>query len=109
MNFYLDQIQEKIHYLEDLFGQSIYRRNLLLVDELFGSGDLYENATFSDENIELHMSSSIESLARLFRREKEFIQSLKMNSDSYLQAPFFPANANEIMEANIGKIIPKVK
>ena len=83
---------------------------MLLVDELFGSGDLYENTTISDENIDHHMSSSIESLARLFRREKDFIQSLKMNSDTgkYIQAPFFPANANEIMEANIGKIRPKV-
>ena len=56
--------------------KSIAVENYFLLDELYGSGDLNETKTLH-EDIDRHYVNSVESLARLFIREENFIKELR--------------------------------
>ena len=70
---------KKIEDLTRLVGidlKSKPMKHLQIVDELYGTGDFDENITLAEE-VDKHMASSVESLARLFSREEEFVSKLR--------------------------------
>ena len=56
--------------------QSLSVERYFLLDELYGSGDFNETKTIH-EDIDKHYVNSVESLARLFIREGNFIKELR--------------------------------
>ena len=77
-------------------------KHLQIVDELYGTGDFDENITLAEE-VDKHMASSVESLARLFRREEEFVSKLRdylEDESDALQiftAPKFPVDMDDFL------------
>ena len=83
------------------------------LDELYGSGSWDENATLAHD-VDLHMASSIESLQRLYRREKHFIEKLGLKNENIgesirkvrntlehgLDSPGFPSNKDDFIAAS---------
>ena len=101
--FIKDTIEEKANFLHNLLGEQIEDNNLKHVDELYGSGDLDEKLTVAEE-VDQHISSSIEGLARLFRKENEFLKKLKnlQTRTFHLKEPTYPKSTDEIREALVG-------
>ena len=56
--------------------RSLAVERYFLLDELYGSGDFNETKTLH-EDIDKHYVNSVESLARLFIREENFIKELR--------------------------------
>ena len=50
-------------------------KHYLLLDELYGTGDFDEARTLA-EDVDRHLASSVESLARLFSRERLLVRDL---------------------------------
>ena len=71
-------MQEKISFLNNLVGskENAPFERYFLLDELYGSGDFNETKTYH-EDVDQHYVNSVESLARLFRREQNFIKELQ--------------------------------
>ena len=87
-----------------MLGEQIEDNNLKHVDELYGSGDLDEKLTVAEE-VDQHISSSIEGLARLYRKENDFLKELKnlqTRTYSHLKEPTYPKSTDEIREALVG-------
>ena len=101
----------KIRFLSDLHGGPIKPskyETYQLLDELYGSGDFNENITVTEE-VDKHFSSSVESLARLYRREKELVSDLKTyfnypSSASTSANVLFPSVEDFLQGASVGKI-----
>ena len=74
----ISDLQEKILFINNLVGaqQSLAVERYFLLDELYGSGDFNETKTLH-EDIDKHYVNSVESLARLFSREENFIKELR--------------------------------
>ena len=113
----VSDLQEKIQFLNNLVGakRSLEVERYILLDELFGSGDFNETKTLH-EDIDKHYVNSVESLARLFIREENFIKelretatrlSLEVDSEdlhlntrdqlSQTDIPKFPADMNDFI------------
>ena len=74
--------QAKIEFINQLVGvKDLPLPRYVLLDDLYGSGDFDEAKTLS-EDIDRHVAHSLESLARLFRREDSFIREGLKNSYS---------------------------
>ena len=75
------------------------------LDEQFGSGDFDQNYTMT-VNVEQHMTSSVESLIRLYIREKTFVDDLrKVGFRNHLvRQPTFPEDIQDfIAGASVGQ------
>ena len=109
--FIKETIEEKANFLHNLLGEQIVDNHLKHVDELYGSGDLDEKLTVAEE-VDQHISSSIEGLARLYRKENDFLRKLKnlqTRTYNHLKAPTYPKSNDEIREALVGNCFIKTK
>ena len=109
-----DLLREKVKFLDDLLGdfpKSKYEilRNL---DELYGSGDFNENLTLT-EDVDQHMASSVEGLIRLYKREQDFVEELRLKIENInniinhktletlqLSSPVFPTDLHDFEAAS---------
>ena len=120
LSFYvfLEHLTRKIHFLDKLVGSPLQDTNYdqyKILDELYGSGDFDENITMT-QDVDRHMASSVESLIRLFIREKDYVKYLRESIDEagsddsfnslVVKEPMFPEDKDEFLNAAaIGKNI----
>ena len=111
----ISELLEKISFLNNLVGseKGVELHRYFLLDELYGSGDFNETKTFH-EDIDRHYVNSVESLARLYRREQNFIKELhdklsetrrsleeartRQTAGARLSPPKFPAELEDFTE-----------